>query len=102
MCSGVGETWGLSTNEAMNFGLPLVLSNTTGCSIDLVQHGLNGFVFQEGNYNEMAQCLDKVFSPDFNSEKAGLLSKQIIKNYSINKIKDNIVEELIKQKKCAS
>jgi glycosyltransferase involved in cell wall biosynthesis len=102
MCSGVGETWGLSTNEAMNFGLPLVLSNTTGCSIDLVQHGLNGFVFQEGNYNEMAQCLDKVFSPAFDSEKAGLLSKQIIKNYSINTIKDNIVEELIKQKQCAS
>ena len=97
MCSGIGETWGLSTNEAMNFRLPLVLSNTTGSSIDLVQHGANGFVFQEGNFMEMAQCLDMVFSSTFDCEKAGLLSEQIIANYSIKTIKENIYTELLKQ-----
>jgi glycosyltransferase involved in cell wall biosynthesis len=49
MCSGTGETWGLSVNEAMNFSLPLVVSDTCGCSDDLVSLGVNGYVFKEGD-----------------------------------------------------
>jgi glycosyltransferase involved in cell wall biosynthesis len=37
------ETWGLAVNEAMHFGLPVVVSDKVGCSTDLVRDGENGF-----------------------------------------------------------
>jgi glycosyltransferase involved in cell wall biosynthesis len=49
MCSTIGETWGLSVNEAMNFGLPVVISHLTGCSEDMVINGDNGYIFETGN-----------------------------------------------------
>ena len=35
----------LVVNEAMNFGLPVVVSDKVGCAADLVVHGENGYVF---------------------------------------------------------
>jgi len=97
MCSGIGETWGLSTNEAMNFRLPIILSNTTGSSRDLVQNGKNGFVFPEGNIAELAQCIDSIFSDSFDTVTAGEISFKLISNFSINVISDNILMELKNQ-----
>jgi glycosyltransferase involved in cell wall biosynthesis len=37
------ETFGLVVNEAMNFGLPLVLSDKVGSGADLLSDGLNGY-----------------------------------------------------------
>ena len=58
MCSGVGETWGLSVNEAMNFGLKLVVSKTTGCSIDLAIPESTGWVFDTGNVEQLSKALE--------------------------------------------
>jgi glycosyltransferase involved in cell wall biosynthesis len=38
------ETWGLVVNEAMNFGLPILVSDKVGSGIDLVEEGANGYV----------------------------------------------------------
>ncbi len=57
MCSGVGETWGLSVNEAMNFALPVIVSDTCGCATDLVENGKNGAVFETGNITQLAGLL---------------------------------------------
>ncbi len=57
MCSGLGETWGLSVNEAMNFGLPVIVSDTCGSAYDLVDNGINGAVFETGNINQLSALL---------------------------------------------
>lgn len=44
LVSAFDETWGLVVNEAMNFGLPVVVSDQVGCAADLVRDGRNGFV----------------------------------------------------------
>src|SRR5205814_1609538 len=31
------ETWGLVVNEAMHFGLPVIVSDAVGCAADLVE-----------------------------------------------------------------
>ena len=36
------ETWGLVVNEAMNFALPMVVSDRVGCGADLVRSDWNG------------------------------------------------------------
>jgi len=43
--ASVSETWGLVVNEAMNFRLPLVLSDKVACADDLLKNKLNGFEF---------------------------------------------------------
>lgn len=39
------EQWGLVVNEAMAAGLPVLVSQTCGCALDLVEKGENGFTF---------------------------------------------------------
>ncbi len=86
MCSGSGETWGLSVNEAMNFDLPLVISDMTGCTSDLLVEGENGFVFQTGNIDDLtcklAYCIN---NPTF-IYYSGKKSHKIINNFSYKEI----------------
>lgn len=57
MCSGHGETWGLSVNEAMNFSLPIIVSEAVGCTDDLVNIGVNGFTFKLDDENDLVDKL---------------------------------------------
>jgi len=62
LCSEEGETWGLSVNEALNFSLPVVVSNLSGCSYDLVSEGEDGYVFQSGNISELQNKIKSAIS----------------------------------------
>lgn len=94
MCSGIGETWGLSVNEIMNFEKPVLVSKTCGCSVDLVKEGENGYTFEEGNTKQLSQLLADVLENDDFLISAGKKSKKIIENFSINNITENIVQVL--------
>jgi glycosyltransferase involved in cell wall biosynthesis len=80
MCSGEGETWGLSVNEAMNFGLPIVVSDMTGCAFDLVVDGKNGFVFKTGDVDGLALRLEMAFQLTVTD------GTELIKRYSFSSI----------------
>ncbi len=90
MCSDVGETWGLSTNEAMNFGLPVIVTDRTGNSADLVGSD-NGFVVPTGDVAALSTALAKVlaFTPEQRAA-ADTQSRTIIEKYSY----DGIIEGL--------
>jgi glycosyltransferase involved in cell wall biosynthesis len=58
MSSEQGETWGLAANEAMNFGVPVILSDLVGCAADLVPAPLAAAqVFPVGDVEGLAQRL---------------------------------------------
>jgi glycosyltransferase involved in cell wall biosynthesis len=80
--SGMGETWGLVVNEAMCFGLPVVVSDMVGCGADLVNHGENGFVFPLGDSERLAKYLSEVLRNEDARKVAGKRSKEIIQHYS--------------------
>lgn len=94
MCSGIGETWGLAVNEAMNFAKPVIISDTCGCSIDLVKHEENGFVFKEGDKEQLAAYLKKTLEDDGFCNKAGQKSVDIISTFSIAHVVENIKRAL--------
>jgi len=85
MCSGLGETWGLSVNEAMNFELPIVISDACGCSYDLVEHQKNGFIFPMGNIHLLQEGLEKCLH----------LKDNAMGNYSLQKIKQYSFQQVI-------
>jgi glycosyltransferase involved in cell wall biosynthesis len=62
------EAWGLACNEAMNFGLPLVLSDKVGCHPDLVTPGKTGWTYTLGNIDALARA--------FKNTKAMVLSQR--------------------------
>jgi len=55
--TGDDETWGLAVNEAMNFGVPVVITDQVGCAGDLVQDGRNGFVVPHDSTEALASAL---------------------------------------------
>jgi glycosyltransferase involved in cell wall biosynthesis len=54
------EQWGLVVNEAMAAGLPVLVSQTSGCAPDLVQEGVNGFTFDPTNPMQLAELMEKI------------------------------------------
>jgi glycosyltransferase involved in cell wall biosynthesis len=51
---GMGETWGLAVNEAMQFGLPAIVSDGVGCHRELIHPGKTGFVFDSAVSESLA------------------------------------------------
>ncbi|MEP6728670.1 MAG: glycosyltransferase family 4 protein [Bacteroidota bacterium] len=94
MCSGMGETWGLSVNEAMNFEKPIIVSATCGCSSDLVVHGINGFIFNEGDTEQLAGYLAQILEDNGLRESMGKMSGKIVGDFSIGVSVDNLCSEL--------
>ena len=88
MCSGEGENWGLSANEAMNFDLPLVLSGLTGCADDLIQPGKNGYIFNTDDVQELSEKLCKALLMD--KQEVSAVSKAILDVFSYQTFADNI------------
>ncbi|MFH0806315.1 MAG: glycosyltransferase family 4 protein [Candidatus Brennerbacteria bacterium] len=80
--SGIGETWGLVVNEAMCFGLPVIVPDIVGCAADLVHNGENGFTFSTGNVNALAEALKKLTENRELCRRFGERSRAIIAEYS--------------------
>ena len=88
------ETWGLSINEAMAAGKPIVASNTIGATFDLVKNNKNGFVFKSDDLNDLTKTLNH-FIDDLNAVSLmGKVSLEIIEDYSYAKDCD-VIEDII-------
>ncbi len=70
---------GLSMNDAMCFSLPVICSVCDGTEKDLITNGINGYFFQEGNSDSLAEKIDLVLSDKEKAKKMGEASYRIIK-----------------------
>ena len=80
--SGEGETWGLVVNEAMCFGLPVIISDVVGCGPDLVEKEKNGLIIPLGNIHLLANAFSTLLADVKKREAFGIRSSEIIGNYS--------------------
>jgi glycosyltransferase involved in cell wall biosynthesis len=89
--SKMHETWGLVVNEAMNFGLPIIVSDKVGCAPDLVHEGENGFVVSADDPNELAERLETlVGSPQLRAD-FGAASLEIVSRFTYEDAADGIL-----------
>lgn len=56
LCSPQSETFSLAALEFLASGVPMVMSDVGGAS-EIVQHGINGYLFQGGSTPELVECL---------------------------------------------
>ena len=90
--SSIDEPWGLVVNEAMNIGLPVIVSNRCGCSLDLVQEGVNGYLFDPRDDEDLKIKLEKVLFK--NKENMGKESKRIIRKWTFKNSRESLEKAL--------
>lgn len=91
----ISETWGLPVNEAMASGLPVLVSYRCGCAPDLVFPGINGYIFNPYDVNEIAEFISKM---SFNKEKLkkmGYASQKIISNYTLEVWSESLIDCIV-------
>ena len=82
--SDARETWGLVVNEAMAAGLPVVVSDAAGCSVDLVHDGENGFAYPCGDVPALADRLAAIAALGDDGRRAfGNRSRQIVERFGV-------------------
>jgi glycosyltransferase involved in cell wall biosynthesis len=90
--SGWDETWGLVVNEALNFALPVVVSDKVGCAEDLVRSGWNGFVVPHGSPGALARAIGLlVAEPPLVRAELGARGRELVEAYSVERCADGIV-----------
>jgi glycosyltransferase involved in cell wall biosynthesis len=52
------DGWGLVVNEALSVGVPVIVSDRCG-AVDLIEQGVNGFVFQSEHRSDLRRCLQR-------------------------------------------
>jgi glycosyltransferase involved in cell wall biosynthesis len=72
------EPWGLSVNEAMAVGLPVVCSDSVGCAVDLVRPDVTGYIYPVGDTATLAQCLDSLRSEPEKRRRLGAAAQQLV------------------------
>lgn len=53
----IEDTWGIVVDEGMQLGKVVISTNATGSAIDRIQNGVNGYIFQAGNVDQLRQIL---------------------------------------------
>jgi 1,2-diacylglycerol 3-alpha-glucosyltransferase len=78
----LSEPWGLVINEAMAAGLPILASDRAGAIFDLVFPGINGYIFDPENGEDLLQAMLRLSSDRVNREAMGNASRRIVAVYT--------------------
>ncbi len=73
------EVWGLTLNEAMASARPVIASEATGASVDLVKHGHTGWIAATADAASLTQCLVQVACLNKEQRRAvGTAGQQVV------------------------
>ena len=84
--AGPGETWGLAVNEAMACGRAVLVSDKAGCTVDLVQEGVNGYNFRPNDINDLKHKINKMISDKDTLATMGTASARLIEGWNFDTI----------------
>lgn len=69
-------------NEAMNFSLPIIISDKVGTAKDLVKDKKNGYIFQCGNIKDLSEKMNKLIKNSKLRKKMGKESLKIVSKWN--------------------
>lgn len=84
------ENWGLVVNEAMNFGLPIIATNSVGAVDDLVDEK-NGWIIQPDDEAALTQILSESIVSRPSLKPMGEKSLAKIQNWGIQEAANGII-----------
>lgn len=76
------DSWGLVLNEAIQFGLPVLVSNNVSSGEDLVIEGKNGYLFDPNDHIELANKIDIIYNDKLMKKNMSIQSLSLSKKYN--------------------
>ena len=76
------EPWGLVVNEAMSCGLPAVVSDRVGASLDLIAPGVTGDVYPSGDVEALANILSRMIADPARIRSMGRAARARMETWS--------------------
>ncbi len=76
------EPWGLIVNEAMAAGCPVIVSTDVGCHYDLINDGVEGWVFPVGDVEALSAVLRRCFASPQTAELMGRNAQRRVHSWS--------------------
>lgn len=76
----ISEPWGLVVEEALNNGLPIILSNRVGCADELLINGCNGYSFEYNNEESLYDAIQKMIDVENYNRLAKYISNMNFKS----------------------
>ena len=84
---------GLSINDAMTYGMPVICSVCDGTEKDLVTDGRNGFFFKEGDADSLAEKIKTIFaSPELRADMQKESERIIREKINLESVSDRFLE----------
>lgn len=83
------EPWGVSVQEAIACGLPVVASDRVGASYDLIMDGQNGFQSKTGDVIDLAKKIELALK--LQSEIVHNMNSNMLKSWNYNVTIENII-----------
>ena len=68
------EPWGLVVEEALNNGLPVILSDRIGCAEEILIEGKNGFTFKWNSEASLLESINRITDPEIYNSLSAYIS----------------------------
>lgn len=88
------EQWGLVVNEAMAAGLPVIVSRSCGCVVDLVEDGANGWAVDPFDTAAITARLAALASPDTDRAAMSARGQSIIAAFGPDRFGDGLAQAI--------
>jgi glycosyltransferase involved in cell wall biosynthesis len=79
------DQWGLVVNEAMASGLAVLVSRGAGCAADLVEDGVEGFLFDPQDAACLSRMMNRISSGQVDLQKMGAAARQKISGWGVER-----------------
>jgi glycosyltransferase involved in cell wall biosynthesis len=93
--ASTNETWGLVVNEAMNFRLPIVVTDGVGSAADLVVSGENGFVVPRESPDALLAAMRRLIESADLRRAFGSVSQRKIGVWNYDAAAEGVVAALL-------
>jgi glycosyltransferase involved in cell wall biosynthesis len=89
------ENWGVVVNEAMNFGLPVLVSDKVGSGTDLVEDDRNGYVIAIEDIESLSDRMVQLGEDSRLRQKLGRRSLEIIEDWNVEAAAQGIIDAVV-------
>ena len=85
------EPFGFLVNEALVYGLPIIVSNRCGSAYDLVEDGANGYVFEPTLKSDLVDKMLKIMSKPTDLIAMGSKGQKLVERFHPDAICEDII-----------
>jgi glycosyltransferase involved in cell wall biosynthesis len=91
----ISETWGLSINEAMICGRPVIASSKCGATPDLIVEGSTGYVFAAGDSSDLRNKIITIAADKCKLKEMGKNAEIHIQRFTLSRVAEELEKALL-------